>query len=199
MKTNAGNDFQATAMANMTADSGTSTAVTSTSLTCTGKTWTTNQWVGSAVMTGTVYGIVTSNTSTVLTIDRWYTPATPGGAAASTPATGGFVIAPGDAPAAYMALTENSTAPAASDTALTGELTAGGLNRSLATYAHTSGAASYTLTKTWTSSDGTNRTINKYGVFNALTGGIMVFESAVNVPPTLISGDQITLTATVNL
>lgn len=187
-------------MADLTADSGTATATTATSLTCTGKAWTTNIWAGHTVTAGTVYGVVTSNTATVLTVDRWYTPATPGGAAAATPSgTSTFVVVPGAQPAAYLALTENATAPAAADTVLTGELTAGGLNRALATYAHTAGAATYTLTRTFTSSDATNRTINKYGVFNALTAGNLVFESSVNVPPTLISGDQITLTTTVNL
>jgi hypothetical protein len=47
---------------------------------------------------------------------------------------------PGNAPAAYMGLTATATAAVDGDTALTGEInTAGaaGLNRQLATYAHT--------------------------------------------------------------
>lgn len=102
-------------------------------------------------------------------------------------------------PADYIALTENATAPNDADTTLAGELTAGGFERALATFAHTAGASSYTLTKTFTSSDATARTINKVGVFNASTGGTMVFETAVPSPPTLVSGDQLTTTSTVSL
>lgn len=103
------------------------------------------------------------------------------------------------AAANYIALTENATAPAAGDTALTGELTAGGLGRAQATYAHTAGASTYTLTKAFTSSDATPRTINKAAVFNAASGGSMPFETAVPSPPTLVSGDQLTTTETVSI
>lgn len=102
-------------------------------------------------------------------------------------------------PADYIALTENATAPADSDTALAGELTAGGLGRAQATYAHTAGASTYTLTKTFTSSDATARTINKVGVLNASSTGTLVFETAVPSPPTLVSGDQLTVTETVTI
>jgi hypothetical protein len=112
----------------------------------------------------TRFAIVQSNTSatnSVLTIDRWYDataiPADPGVAAASTPTAGAWAVVAGGAPAAYMALANNATAvaPAATDTALTGEITtaSGGLIRKLATYAHTAasgGAGTTTLTKTWT-------------------------------------------------
>lgn len=102
-------------------------------------------------------------------------------------------------PADYIAVTENAVAPADSDTALAGELTGGGFTRAIAAYAHTAGATSYTLTKTFTSSDGSARTINKMAVFNASTAGTMVFETLVPSPPTLVSGDQLTLTETVNI
>lgn len=103
------------------------------------------------------------------------------------------------AAANYLALTENATAPAAGDTTLTGELTASGLGRAQATYAHTAGASTYTLTKAFTSSDATPRTINKMAVFNASSAGTMPFESAVPSPPTLVSGDQLTLTETISI
>lgn len=106
-------------------------------------------------------------------------------------------------PGKYMALTENATAPAAGDTVLTGELAAasGGLIRAAATYAHTAAAASYTLTKTFTmnANDGTTRTINKMGIFEtAVSGGILIFESAVPNPPVLIPSDSVAITETVN-
>lgn len=99
----------------------------------------------------------------------------------------------------YVALTEDATAPAAADTTLTTELTTFGLGRAQATYAHTAAAASYTLTRAFTSSDSTTRTIRKAGVFNASSAGTLVFESAVPSPPVLVSGDQVTITETVTL
>lgn len=102
-------------------------------------------------------------------------------------------------PADYIALSTDAATPAAGDTTLTGELTGSGLQRAQATYAHTAGAATYTLSKTFTSADGTARTINKIAVFNAASTGTMVFETLVPSPPTLLSGDTLTITETVNL
>lgn len=103
------------------------------------------------------------------------------------------------AAANWLALTENVTAPAAGDTALTGELAAFGLARAQAAYAHTGGAATYTLTKTFTSSDVSTRTIQKVGVFNASSAGTLVFSTAVPSPPALVSGDSLTITETVSI
>ena len=99
----------------------------------------------------------------------------------------------------YIALTETATAPADASTALTGELAAGGFARAIAVYAHTAGASTYTLTKTFTSADATTRTLQKIGVFNAATVGTLVFETAIPSPPTLVSGDQVALTETVTI
>lgn len=101
--------------------------------------------------------------------------------------------------AAFIAVTENATAPSDASTVLTGELTTGGFGRAVAAFGTSAGANSYTLTKTFTSSDGTARTINKIGVFNLITAGTLVFETAVPSPPTLVSGDQLTVTETVSL
>ena len=57
---------------------GTATATSSTSLTNSGATWTTNQWQGMRVVSGGVWGNISSNTGTVLTVDRWYTPSNAG-------------------------------------------------------------------------------------------------------------------------
>jgi hypothetical protein len=103
------------------------------------------------------------------------------------------------AAANWIALTTDATAPAVGDTTLTSELTLSGLGRAQAVYAHTAAATTYTLTKTFTSSDGTNRTINKVGVFNASSAGTLVFETAVPTPPTLVSGDSLTVTETVSI
>lgn len=102
-------------------------------------------------------------------------------------------------PANYLALTTNATAPAAADTTLTSELSGSGLGRSAATFAHTAASTTYTLVYTWTSSDGTARTINKIGVFNASSTGTLVFTSLVPSPPTLVSGDSLQVTVTVDI
>lgn len=106
------------------------------------------------------------------------------------------------AAANYIGLTEDATAPAAGDTTLTGELVVGtsaGLQRAQATYAHTAGASTYTLTKTFTLTGATPRTINKIGIFNASASGTLVFETLVSSPPTLATNDQIALTETVTI
>lgn len=103
------------------------------------------------------------------------------------------------AAANYIALTENATAPASGDTTLTAELTLSGLGRAQAAYAHTGGASTYTLTKTFTSADATTRTINKIGVLNASSSGTLVFTTAVPSPPVLVSGDSLTITETVSI
>lgn len=110
---------------------------------------------------------------------------------------------PGNA-ANYIALTANATAPVATDTALAAEITTagGGLVRAQATYAHTTGATNYTLTKTFTGngSDAYPITINKAGVLTAAAAGTLVFETAVPNPPTLQqAGDNVTITETVSI
>jgi len=183
---------------------GTSTGTAATTLTDTGAAWTTNAYAGHVVVTGSVYGVIASNTATALTVDKWYTPASPGGAAAATPGLGAYVILPGGQPAFWMALTANSTAPALTDTTLAGEIATagGGLVRKVATYAHTTGAASYTLTGSYTAngSDVLPVTVAKMGCFNSASGGRMPFETALSATATLsASGDALTVTDTVSL
>lgn len=205
MKPNAGVDSIANMVGNPLGFSGTASATTATSLTSTG--FTASAYIGQMVVAGTVYGIITANTTTVLTVERWVNPATPGGAAGSTPSsTTTFSIVPGQAPAAFMALTANSGAPAAGDTALTGEITTGGggLIRKLASYAHTAGTATYTEAATFTAngSDSLPVTLAKVGMFPTLTGatGIMVFETLMSATATMtVSGDQVTNTQTVTI
>lgn len=206
-KVNAGNDAQASAMggdqAGMT--SSTTSAPTATTATDTGQAWTTNQWAGHLVTLGSTYGVIVSNTATVLTVDRWYTPSSPGGAAASTPGTGVYVILPGNAPQWYMAITTDSATPVATDTTLPSEITTagGGLIRKLATYAHTTGVASYSLAATFTAngSDSLPAIIAKMGIFNSIVGatGRMQFETKLGTTATLsASGDQLTVTDSIS-
>lgn len=205
MKVNSGNDLQALQMASTTGFTGTATATSATSLTSSG--FVASAYAGMVVVAGTVYGVILSNTTTVLTVDRWYNPASPGGTAGTTPgSTSTFVIVPGGAAAFFVALTANATAPSATDTALAGEITTagGGLIKKIAAYAHTTGAASYTLTTTFTAngSDSLPVTVAKVGVFDSVVAstGQMLFETALSATATLsASGDQLTTTHTVSL
>lgn len=108
------------------------------------------------------------------------------------------------AAADYMAITANATAPSAGDTTLTAEIATagGGLLRAQATYAHTGGAATYTLTKTFTAngSDSLPVTIAKMGIFNASSSGTMPFETLVSPTATLsAAADAVTITETVTV
>lgn len=173
-----------------------------------------NSVVGQAIVTTTVFGIIVSNTaaaSSVLTIDRWYSttalPANVNAAAAATPAVGAWQIPAGNVPAAYIGLTATATAAVDGDTVLTGELNAAGaagLNRQLATYAHTAAATTTTLTKTFTTAaaDTIPVTIAQMAVFQGvvLASSRMVFRTVLSATATMSAvGDQLALTHTTTL
>ena len=146
---NSGNDIVSKALGGggiYTSGTRTSTATSVSSLTDSGAAFSTSL-VGQIVVAGSVYGVIESATSTVLTLDRWYNFTTPGGAAGSTPgATTAYVVLSGCAPALFMALSTTNSAPAAGDTTMAGEITTagGGLIRAIATYAHSASATTYT-------------------------------------------------------
>ncbi len=108
------------------------------------------------------------------------------------------------AAADYIALTANNSAPNASDTSLTAEIAtaSGGLIRAQATYAHTGGAATLTLTKTFTANgnDILPKTIAKVGIFNASSSGTLAWETLLSSTATLSAvGDALTVTETITL
>jgi hypothetical protein len=196
----------------------TGSAATATTLT-TGQTYTLNQWAGYRVycmQTATgpiIWGNVISNTTGgVLTIDRWYSAATPGGAAPSAPSAGYyFILADGGMTSSwFIGLTTTNITPAAADTILSGEYTtaSGGMLRKIAPYAQTSGVASrsITLTPVFTanSSDTFPSTFYAIGVFTSMTVGssgwpTMKFETSLNASFTInISGDNATITETIS-
>ncbi len=145
------------------------------------------------------FGVIVSNTATVLTIDRWYSGGTWG--AGTTPnATGAYTVLPGQMPAMFLAVTSDATSPTAADTTLASEATTNGFARALATYAHTAAATTYTLQVVFTASG--SLTVNTEAVFaaaNPTAGGAMPFKSAEPSPPVLISGDTLTQTVTVTI
>jgi hypothetical protein len=155
-------------------------------------------WISTTVM---VYGVIVSNTSTALTVDQWYNVASTTGAAGTTPATTApYAILPGQNPAAWLAVTQNATAPSSADTTLTAELVTADWARAVGSYSHTAAATTYVLVHLWTSASSV--TINKEAVFGAANttgGGVMPFESAEPSPPTLISGDTLNQTVTITI
>lgn len=204
--------FQVGAMGQASASSATTLTTTTTASGV-------NSFAGSRVFatvsaTSVVWGNVVSNTTganTVLTVDRWYTPATPGGAAGSTPsATATYVIADGAAPAWFMGLSANTTAlgTPSTNTSLPGEIVtaSGGLVRKICPWAHTASTNTYTLTPVFTAngSDSLPVTIGSVGVFNSMvvadTGSEpMLFNTLLGTTATLsLSGDQLTITETVS-
>lgn len=101
----------------------------------------------------------------------------------------------------YVALTANTGTPAATDTSLAGEITTagGGLIRKQATFAHTNGTTTATLTVTFTAngSDSLPVTVHKVGDFNASSSGTLGFTANLNADATFnASGDNMTLTDT---
>ncbi len=195
---------------------GTLTSVTATSATNSGAAFPTagQGLAGSIVVVGpnssgagsVVYGVITSNTGTALTVDQWYSGTSTTGAAGTTPnGTGQYIILPGQNPAAWLCLSASVFTPSTADTSLNSqgaELTINGFSRAVGSYSHTAAATTFTLAHTWTAT-GTS-TINNEGVSGAATivsnnGGVFPFESAEPSPPTLVSGDTLTNTITVTI
>lgn len=189
-------------------------ATSSTSITATATPWTASNLATpqlglaglrvyasvTAISTAPVYGNIVSNTTSVATIDKWWTAVDGTG---TTPAsTNAFIIgAGGVASIRFMALTTDSGAASAADTVLATEITTAGCGRALATYAHTMGQATSTLQKAF-SVTGTLTSIHKMGLFCCLTSAgadPMVFETVLNVDATVANGDTLTVTDTITV
>lgn len=233
LRVQSGSDWQAYAMAGTSGGSanifatasGFATSVTATSLTNTGASFPTTAVVtgatgglaGQIVSVGpnnagagtTVYGVIVSNTATVLTVDRWVTSINPFAAATTPNGTGAYSIIQGMAPAWYLGLSSTVQSGTATDVVLAGEFTVGGgtgLNRANAvTFTHTLASATYTIARTFTAA-GAGGTVNSEAVFvaaglngiaTAANSGPMVFENAEPTPPALVAGDTLAQTVSV--
>lgn len=225
---NDGRDIWAKAMGGIAvgASGVSTTAPGSTTYTLDGKSapGSTTAWNGQRVYAGSsavapVYGVIVSNTNAtppVLTVDRWYNVATPGGAAATTPVAGPWVISEQPAPAWFIGLSSGSTAAgSAPNTASpqnlagasgTAEYTtaSGGLLRQLpSSIAHSAAVNTYVLTATFTAngSDALPFTAGSYGVFTSMvvtdTTKTMEFYNTITAAALAASGDTLTLTVTV--
>lgn len=202
---------------------GAGTAATGSTLT-TNLTLVTNAWAGyrvycySTTANNIVWMNVTSNTNaagaSVLTGDRWYNAATPGGAAGTTPTTPwAFVLTDGGGTSAwFMGLATGVNARADADTTLATSgnveyVTAGGgYIRKIVAYTQTSGVASRALTLvgvfTGNGSDSYPQTFTMMGLFNSMTVGFtpaMKYETLLTPASATVaaSGDQVTVTDTI--
>lgn len=192
------------------------TAISATSLTGTATPWTASNLATpqlglagfrvyasvTGVTTPPVYANIISNTTSVLTLDQWWTAVD--GVGTTPSSTCGFIIGAGGlASVRFMGLTTNAGVPAATDTVLTGEITTNGGARALVTYTAggtpSAGSGTYTLAKTFSFS-GTFTAIHKIGLFTALSAAgadPMIFESTLNQDANVGSGDTLSVTDTV--
>lgn len=184
---------------------GSATSPTSTGFTTSGLV--SGAHVGHWVQLGQVIGTVTSNTTTGVVVDQWYTPGTMAGGAA-TPSAGTYVIMPAAAAAVFMGIAATGGhTPVVGDTTLLNEGSTGGsgMLRKLAAYAHTTSATTFTWTSTYTytsTDNGTTRVYDTIAMFDTLTpvSGIMQFQSTMNATASLsITGDAVTVTDTVTM
>lgn len=102
----------------------------------------------------------------------------------------------------FMGLSANATAASGANTTLPAEIATagGGLLRAQATYAHTPGTNTSTLTKTFTANgtDALPVTVAKIGVLNAITVGTLGYETLLGTSATLsLSGDNVAITHTI--
>ena len=111
-----------------------------------------------------------------------------GAIAAPTCANGGI----------YIALSNDTVTPAATDTACSLEQTANGLTRTQGTYAHSAGSNQHTITATFTyTTSAYSTTISKVCMFDAALGGNLFAETLLSPTATVsATGDQITITWT---
>lgn len=217
LRTTAGRDFQSQVMGGGLLDAAqilTATAATATTVTfSTQATWATDEHRGKiCVVTrnaagagSNVYGVILANSTTVITVDKWYSAQDPGGAAATTPdATGAILVCNLGAPCWWMAVTEDTGQTIQNtEIALTAEMAIDGFVRAMAGYSHTTASTSFALAKTFTSTKASgSSTLTRMALFNSsrnATGQFMVFFSAIPSPPVLILNDQVTITDTIDI
>lgn len=105
-------------------------------------------------------------------------------------------------PPIYLALSTATLTPSKTDTTLTSEITTLGLGRVAGTVGAYTGpasldaVASYTLTHTWTAS-GTVTAVSA-AIFDAVSTGNMFVEGNLSASASLLSGDTLALTWTIN-
>jgi len=179
------------------------TGSSATSLTATATPFVASAHIGQIVVAeestnSPVHATIISNTTSVLTVDECRNG---DASAGNTPATtANYHIVAGNAPSRYIALTENASAASAASTSLTGEITSGGCGRALGTYAHTLGASTFTLTKSF-SVTASFPAIHRAGLFQVSTASssLLSFETVLNSDANVINLDTLVVTWTITL
>jgi hypothetical protein len=97
----------------------------------------------------------------------------------------------------YIALSNDTLTETSASTTLSTEITANGLGRAIGTYAHTGGAATATISKTFTCATGA-QSAQKAALFSASTAGTMHHALAFTQRALQI-GDQLAVTFTITL
>ncbi|MEH3055539.1 MAG: hypothetical protein PGN13_16300 [Patulibacter minatonensis] len=98
----------------------------------------------------------------------------------------------------YIALTQNTGAPALTDTVLPGEETANGLARKQGTVSYTAGTTNVAISAAFTYT-GTGITIAGAGLFNAASGGTLFARVLNSLTSVLGQNDSITQTFTITI
>lgn len=191
------------------ASTGTNTSASSTAINNTGAPWVAGANVGCIIVSCTtssggamVYGICTANTTTSCTVDQWYSLTSASGAVGTTPATSSlYCILPVGAAATWIGLTGTVITPGAGDTTLTSELTANGFQRAPASITYVAAASTVLLSHLF--SAGANQTISSEAEFCtayvASGTSYMPFDNNIPTPPSLLTGDTITVNVTITL
>ena len=97
----------------------------------------------------------------------------------------------------FIALTNDATAPAATDTSLTGEISTAGLSRAAGTVTLASGSGTQTtISNVFTATGAVSA--RKAALFNASSGGVMNHVVAF-AAKTLANGETLTITYTITL
>ena len=94
----------------------------------------------------------------------------------------------------YVAVSDEATAPAATDTVVAGEIAANGLSRAQGTY--TTGTNQFKITKTFTATG--TQSSRKSGLLNASSAGTLCFENTYTAV-TVNNGDTLTVEWTINI
>ena len=166
-------------------------------------------FVNAATWTSSVFGIILSNTATVLTIDQWYAIPLTGSAGTTPGATRPYLVASWMAPFNWIGLSTSVSAAAAADvtrsadglwgdgtsSGVATEQTTNGLARAFQANAFPS-AGQVTATHTWTYTGSSSVTIGKVIWFNSLAaaGTLPFLETLLNATATVnANGDNIQL------
>jgi len=185
-----------------------SNSITATAYVTAATNWTANQLTGmrivvpvTGITTQPVYGNIGQNTTSNITVDKWWTGA---GATGTTPATGNFgIVLPGLISNGFIGLSDTGCTPAIGNTTIASsggtEYITVGLDRAQALYADTAGTT-FTQYKLWTAT-GAGGNVKTAAAFTSLgppatCAGTMVAITDLNAQANLALNDTLAVTWT---